>query len=341
MGCQQRSASSLRALFGAISIIWQGPTRLGPARYDSAGHGATWVVNGRDGPLLTGWANFSGDFGMNAHTLRAHQTVDRIASAWRGAPKITVVQAPSDLPVPAPSDARGMHYKRDTWVVSDTQPANQVGETLAHEAIGHFAMRDTLGGSWRPFMHAVQDGIRSGDWRLACFRQTVCETYVDDSGECNLSTVHVSDEISAAVVEARFDSDSGRLVIQQPMRKAAKAVAGHFAREGLYADVPASFDQLEGALLIAEHSLRHDGLPFGLVRRLNRWYAAAMTKPWNPKAPPMSLHESQNLLNAEKSRQSNWNGMIVVGQFLLVGFGIAVILYVLFGLVFGPITTWR
>lgn len=57
MGCQQRSASSLRALFDAISIIWQGPTRLGTTRYGSAGKGVTWAVNGRN-PISKGVGSF-------------------------------------------------------------------------------------------------------------------------------------------------------------------------------------------------------------------------------------------------------------------------------------------
>jgi hypothetical protein len=240
---------------------------------------------------------------MNAHTLQVTQTVDRIVSGWRGAPPVSVVHATTDLPVPAPTDARGMFRKGEAWVVASTQPTSQVGETLAHEALGHHAMRITLGRSWSPFMHAMQDGMRDGDWRLQCFRDEVRSAYVDDAGDFNLSRVAESDEITAAIVESRFDSATGRMDIKRPWKKLALAAAGHFSREGLYADVPASFEQLEGTILFAEHRLRYGGAFFGLGYRIRHWYASAnMSKPWNPNDRPMSLRESESLLKAENDR---------------------------------------
>lgn len=260
------------------------------------------------------WADFFKGFGMNAHTLRAQQTVDRIASSWRGAPPVSVVEVPSDLPVPAPSDARGLYHRGAAWVVSDTQPDTQVARTLAHEAIGHHAMRATLGKSWRPFMHALQDGARAGDQPIRGFRADVARVYVDDKGVCNLSSVQMGDEVAAAVVEDRFNSATGRLEIEHPGHKMARAAVGHVSREMLYLDRPANMNELEGALLIAEHRLRFGGAFFGLGYLAKRWYASTMAKPWNPSSPPMSLRESQNLLKAEKDRQTWWEDIRLVGS---------------------------
>jgi hypothetical protein len=81
-----------------------------------------------------------------------------------------------------------------------------------------------------------------------------------------------------------------------------QAFESHFARERLYADVPASFDELEGAILTAEHRLRHGGPFWGIGNRLRQCYDAIMAKPWNPNNPPMTLRESEGLLAAEDYR---------------------------------------
>lgn len=242
---------------------------------------------------------------MNAHTLHATQTVARIVGGWRGAPPVAVVESPQDLPVPAPSDVRGLFHRGATWVVADTQPPAQIGATLAHEVLGHAAMRETLGASWRSFMHALQDGVRAGDQPMRGFRDSVARVYVDDKGECNLSSVQMGDEVTAAVVECRYNSATGRLDIVQPGRKVVMAAVGHVAREWLYLDRPASFDELEGALLAAEHRLRFGGAFYGLGYQLRRWYASRMPK-FNPKAAPMSLAESERLLRNAGGSERAW-----------------------------------
>lgn len=238
---------------------------------------------------------------MNAHTLQASKIVDRIVGGWRGAPSVTVVSNTTDLPVPAYADVRGMWRPGEVFVVASTQPLSAVGGTLAHEIIAHHGLRETLGRSWRPFMNAVQAGLRAGDGRLRCFRDGVRSAYVDDNGVFNLSATRESDEIAAAVTESRFHGATGRLRVQQPLRKLMRAAAGHISREVLYRDKPVDFDQLLGTILISEHRLRHGGLFFGLGYRLRRWYAPPMPK-FDPNAPPMSLRESEFLLREEADR---------------------------------------
>jgi hypothetical protein len=243
---------------------------------------------------------------MSSYTVRAATITDAITSKWRGRTAITVVANPSDLPITAPDDARGLYKGGETWIVANTQPSWQVAQTLAHEMLGHHAMRKSLGSKWRPFMHAIQDGIRAGDERLQFMRGEVRAAYVDHAGEFNLSSLAESDEIVAAVAEYGFDPVAGRLRIQKPGHKLATAAKGQFLRETLYLDRPATFEQLEGALVAAEHRLRHGGPVWGLGFRLRRWYASAMSKPWDPNQPPMSLRESENLLQAEDDSQHSW-----------------------------------
>lgn len=274
---------------------------------------------------------------MSTHSLHVSQVVEKIVGRWRGAPPVTVVSWPKDLPVRgAPSDVRGMYMSGETWVVANTQSTTRVGETLAHEALGHHAMRDMLGSGWRSFMYALNHGARSGDVKLAGMREYVKRVYVNDSGDCNLSAVQVGDEVAAAVVEYRFDGKTGRLEVEQPARKLATAAAGHFARETLYMDKPATFEELEGALLAAEHRLRFGSGFFGLGYWARRWYASAtMSKPWNPKAPPMSMQESESLLKAANDRSADWNEWKIIGLLLVVAVGA---LIAIFG--FGQIFTW-
>lgn len=263
-----------------------------------------------------------------SQVLQAEAIVHRITSGWRGAPPVTVVSNTTDLPVAAPADARGMWRGGQSFIVS-TQPLDLVGDTLAHETLGHCGLRETLGRHWRGFMFGVQSGARAGDGRLRCFRDEVRGTYVDESGACNLSAVLEADEICAAVTESRFHAPSGRLRVQQPLRKLMLAAGGHISREILYRDRPVDFDQLLGTILIAEHRLRYGGAFFGLGRRLHGWYAPGMPK-FDPNAPPMSLRESEFLLKAEADRVTNREEMKVVWMFVRLLIGIAALLVVSF-----------
>jgi len=261
---------------------------------------------------------------MSTNTHHADNVVVSIVNGWRGATAVSVVSSVNELPVVAPGDTRGLYKGGETWIVANTQPTWQVAQTLAHEMLGHHSMRKTLGAGWRPFMHAIQAGLRSGDPQLQVARGMVRSAYVDDSGAFNLSAVSESDEIAALVAELGFDTAKGRLAIHRPIQKVAAATAGQFAREALFMDKPATFQDLEGALLTAEHTLRHGGPLWGLGYRWRRWYASAMSKPWDPNQPPMSMRESQNLLQAEKDRatwwsemQFGWDSLVLLGSVIL------------------------
>lgn len=255
------------------------------------------------------------------------QIVQRITGKWRGAPPVTIVNTPADLPVKAPSDVRGMWRQGQAFIVA-TQSLVGVEDTLAHEIIGHHGMREALGRSWRSFMFGVQSGARSGDSKLRCFREDVRSAYTDESGACNLSPLVESDEIAAAVAESRFNGVTGRMQVQQPLKKRLLAAAGHFSREILYRDVPVSFDELLGRLLTAEQRLRFGGAFFGLGARLKNWYAPPMPapKPLDRYRPPMDLQESERLLREDDGRRNYWSDIKMSAT--IVGAGVLALMVV-------------
>jgi hypothetical protein len=264
---------------------------------------------------------------MNTHALQATAIVDRIVSGWKGAPPVTVVNETTDLPIPAPSDARGLWLRGHTFIVSGSQPLSAVGETLAHEAIGHHSVRATLGTHWVPFLRSIQHGLRSSDSQLKVFQQRVRSSYVDDNGVFNLSPLAESDEITAVIAENCFHSPSGRLKVDQPFRKIMRAAAGHISRETLYFKSPVDFDQVLGTLLAAEHRLRYGSLFFGLGHLLNGWYAAPMSNPLDRYTPPMSVQDSQSLLKAEADRRFGFDGFMLLLATLLLLFSVGAIVY--------------
>lgn len=248
----------------------------------------------------------------------AEQIVQRLTASWRGAPPVRVVQQTADLPMPVPEDVRGVYRARggDVWIIEATQLRSEIPGTVAHEVLGHHAPRKALGANWSTFMGALQSGIRAGDARLLHVRDRVRAAYVDDSGAFNLSRIQEADEITAHCAELAFDGQRGRLHVGLPTRRRFEAAKGQFLRDALYADVPATFDQLVGVLLAAEHRLRHGGPLWGLGYRLRRWYAPAMPK-FDPHARPMSLDESETLLKADADWQRTKDGWHVFGQFIL------------------------
>lgn len=250
------------------------------------------------------------------HFQQAQQAVLRLTSQWRGAPPVTVVANARDIPGVDFDDARGAFRPahKDVFIVANTQPLAQVADTMVHETLGHHGMREHLGLHWRGFMHAVQGGIRGGDWWLAEVRHDVRRAYVDDYGQPYLTPVQEADEVVAAVTETFFRPESGRIEIKTPIRARVAAARGHFNREILYRDWPVSMLQLLGTILAAEHRLRHGSAWWGIGHRLREWHTARMPK-FDPLARPMSLDESQTLLAAEESRRQDWQEWKAMGMF--------------------------
>lgn len=251
---------------------------------------------------------------MNPHALAATRLVDQLVSQWRAAPRVTVVEIVDDLPCKTYDDTKGMLHRGQAWIVANACTKSEVVETLAHEVVGHHAMRQALGGLWRPFMQALHAGARD-DHRLSMIQRRVTGVYVDGKNGCYLSALQQGDEMAAHLAEWRIRPDTGRLDVARPARKMAKAAVGHLSREGLYMDSPADFEELEGNLLLAEHKLRFGGHLWGVGYWLKRWYAARMPK-FDPKAAPMSLDESERLLKSARDSEGSWNEFWLFVHFL-------------------------
>lgn len=240
--------------------------------------------------------------------------VRQVVARWAGAPPITVVKTAADLPFAASADARGAYLPRSgaVYLVAENLPTEAlVGDTAAHELLGHRGPREMLGSNFASFMGAVRAGAVD-DWRLQEIRHQVRQTYGNQ-----LHPLLESDEIVAATVEHFFRPETGRLKVKNPVSKRLTAAKAHLGREMLYLDLPATLEQLLGTLLAVEHRLRHGGPLFGARLRLARWYARHMTKPWSPHDRPMSLDESETLLRAEEHRKRDRDEL----KFAAQGFG--------------------
>jgi len=227
--------------------------------------------------------------------------VDRIAGRWRAAPPITVVATPEDLPVPAPDDARGMLWDGQAWLVEANLEADTVASTLAHEVIAHHGLRAALGPAWRSFMGAIQSGARGSDVHLEDLRYEVRRVYG------RLPDAEEADEMAAGVLERSLNPSTGRFETDRPVAKRAAASLAHFIRERLYFDLPATYDQLEGALLAAQHHVTHGGQWFGIGARLQRWYAGWMSADHRgPAKPYATLQEQEEALRELESNDAFW-----------------------------------
>jgi hypothetical protein len=202
--------------------------------------------------------------------------VGRLSREWVDGPKVHVVATAQDLPVVVSSDARGLYHRNQVYVVAD-QPQSMVAQTLAHEALAHFAMRDLFGRPlWRRFALAVRSGARRGsDAFLRHLRVRVETVYRDGQGRRQLTPRQLGDEIAAALAEECFDRRTGRLLVHDPLLAEAEAAIGLVAREVLRVDYEVTHRQLQGALLLAEHRLRYGSLFWGVPYRAKRACLAA------------------------------------------------------------------
>lgn len=137
--------------------------------------------------------------------------VGELSAAWKDGPTLEVVATPADLPIDAPSDARGLIYKGTAYVVArNHNDKNGIAKTLAHEAIGHYGLWKILGKDGaRQFAKNLQLAIKSGNKPLTALSQQIRDMYVDDNGDFNLTPQQEADEIAAFAVENAIDPVTG------------------------------------------------------------------------------------------------------------------------------------
>lgn len=272
----------------------------------------------------------------SARLSRATSIANWFTNRWSAGPKMTVAPTARHLPFPAPDDARGMHWRGEVHLVANQAP-DSLAQTVAHEAIGHFGLRALLGKEWPHFMRHIQDGVRSSDPGLLKIRAHIRAAYVDDLGEYCLNPMQEADEIAAYVAEEILCMRTGEIRPARPWRQALQAVKGRFLREIMHLERPVSRAELEGMLLLAVRRMER-GPRASVKERIGRlWQACcSMAAMFDPRKPPMSLEESQRLIEAaddwegQKAQWSNKLGVLssIAGMVAkLVFFGL-----ILFGL---------
>lgn len=251
------------------------------------------------------------------HVQAAYQHVHRLTASWRAGPKVSVAPSTQALPFPAPDDARGLYWKGEVHLVAG-QPAQELAETLAHEAVGHYGLRNMLGAEWPHFLRHIQAGVRSGDDGLIHVQQHIRNTYLDAAGHYTLTSAQEADEIAAYVAESIVCTESGKIRPQRPIKQAAIALKGRALREAFLLERTVSRSELEGTLLLAAKQL--EGWPWHPMRSkvgLAWGSCLSMLGMRDPYKPPMSLRESERLLKAEKDRLDRIEGWKFLGQGVL------------------------
>ena len=137
----------------------------------------------------------------------ARKVIDPIIAKWTNAPRVVVVAAPSDLPMQAPDDARGVYHQGTVYIVASGHNSGHSGglmRTLAHEAVAHYGLRGLLGGDgYQRFLNQMQVSMRMGNKALIEIRDDVRSRY----GQ--LSALKEADEIAARAVELGVDQKTG------------------------------------------------------------------------------------------------------------------------------------
>lgn len=199
--------------------------------------------------------------------------ISQLIADWEYGPPVEVVSSVEDLPVKAPEDAVGLYYRKKVYIVA-AQPNKNIAKTLAHEALAHAGTRTALGGvGWRRFMLALRSAAMKGsDVLLRGMRTRVITSYVDGSGKRYLSPTQEGNEILAALAEQSFDRRTGRILIHDPLRKQAEALAAQAVRQHLGIHVDVTGDQAEGMLIASEHTVRYGSPLWGAEFRARRTY---------------------------------------------------------------------
>ena len=238
---------------------------------------------------------------------KASSVVNWFTSQWKTGPKVHIAPTARHLPFNAPDDARGLHWRGEVHVVA-SQPADSLAQTMVHEAVGHFGMRELLGDEWPHFMRHIQLGIQERDPGLLKIQAHIRCAYVDDNGRFCLSPMQEADEIAAYVAEEILCMRTGEIKLARPWRQALQAVKGRFLREAMHLERPVSRAELEGVLLLAVRRMER-GPRASVKERIGRLWAAccSMAAMFDPRKPPMSLEESQRLIEAA----DDWEGQRV------------------------------
>ena len=254
---------------------------------------------------------------LASRARRTAAVVSWFTSQWRAGPKVSIAPTARHLPFNAPDDARGLHWRGEVHVVA-SQPADSLAQTMVHEAVGHFGMRELLGDEWPHFMRHIQLGIQERDPGLLKIQAHIRRAYVDDDGQFCLSPMQEADEIAAYVAEEILCMRTGEIRPARPWTQALEAVRGRFLREGLCLERAVTRSELEGMLLLAAKHME-GGLLTPARQQIGRaWEWCCSMSPMAYKhRPPADLRESQDLIKAANDADAaKLGGKVAFGEFL-------------------------
>ncbi|MEO5670430.1 MAG: LPD38 domain-containing protein [Ramlibacter sp.] len=181
--------------------------------------------------------------------------VDKLTAKWKDGPQLRVVQTHLALPGRAAFDTKGLLHNGTAYVVARRhRTANDVGRTLAHEAIAHYGLRNMLGtANWIKLMNNVERALKSGNKPLTEVQAFVKRTYVNKDGKYLLSPGREADEVVARFAEASVD-ENGDLKPGYGFLKSMWAQIAQFLRD-LGIDIKFTTAELHGMLVLAQKHL--------------------------------------------------------------------------------------
>lgn len=152
----------------------------------------------------------------NAPGLSASETmryVDGLMSDWQNAPEVIVAQSDSDLPASlqnainaakAQGQIRGVFVNSKVYIVADNNASRaEVEETVFHEVIRHYGMREILGDDYNDFMDQVYIKVgRSAVEPFAAYNNVDLDS--DNASERRRARRNATEELLAHTSEAEL-----------------------------------------------------------------------------------------------------------------------------------------
>ena len=192
----------------------------------------------------------------------AQAVVDRVTAKWTNGPRIVVLKETADIPpgLKIKGNPRGVYTRDVIYIIAaNNRSADQVAQTLAHEAIAHHGLRGLLGPLGHlQLMKQVAAGIARGDPALVASSKYVDRAYANQ----NLSAKHRADEVAAHVVEMAVDPVTGEFKPGYGFLKMTFArIAAFLRRIGI--DVPFTLSELHGMLVASMRNLETGRRTYG------------------------------------------------------------------------------
>lgn len=163
--------------------------------------------------------------------------IERLKGQWREMPKVTVVNAASDLPFEAPANADGAYYDGQVYVVAgNIADLKQLQKVMAHECVMHHSLIDMLGPyGFSKLQHGIQKLKEADDPVVTALAENIQERYGDLPPDIE------THEIVARAGEQCLDAQGNVRVEYGFMKGVFAGVAGWLRDHGM----PVAFTNIE------------------------------------------------------------------------------------------------